>query len=385
MSDTEPPWRTTLRTVHLWLGLGLLVPLVVLSLTGSVLVFRPEIEDWSRPADQRAAGGPVRPVSEIVAAASAAAPGIHQLTMVILPEDAREPTAVRFQRRGPQAQGPSGMVQVLIDPATLTVFATSEPLGDNSLLRVMHRLHGSFMIGGGVGREIVGWLGVVMLVLGISGLVMWWPKPSRWRAAFRVSSEARGHRFHRELHGAIGIWAWVVFIIVSASGVYLSFPQVTGELVRTILPGRDLRAAVNAGTVEPIRGLQPIGIDEAAAVALAAVPDTRLWQVRVPLRADQPYRFGLLRPGHEHQQPAAQVAVDPYRRSIVSLLDPRAYSAGETVLAWQRAIHAGEGLGWGWKILVFLSGLLPVAFGATGFAMWLYRRRAKRRVNAWAS
>jgi uncharacterized iron-regulated membrane protein len=362
----------------------LILPLVVLSVTGSILVFHHELEDWSRPTEYKTAGGQMRPLGEIVAAAAAAIQPGHQLVQVSFPEDEAIPAVVRFQRRG-GPQGPAGIVQVHIDPATLKVFGVGDPIGSDSFLRVMHRLHGSFMIGGGVGREIVGWLGVVMLILGVSGLVMWWPKPSQWRAAFSVTPGAGSFRLHRELHGAIGIWAWVVFIVVSFSGVYLSFPQQTGELIRAMMPGRDIRTAPNATTLQPIADAQPIGADEAAAIALAAAPGTRLYQVRTPPRADQPYRFSLIRPGHEHQQPAVLVSVDPYRKSVVSLMDPRDYTAGETVQAWQRAIHAGESLGWTWKILVFLSGFLPVVFGATGFAMWLYRRRARRRVKLWAS
>ncbi|NDC64945.1 MAG: PepSY domain-containing protein, partial [Planctomycetia bacterium] len=59
--------------------------------------------------------------------------------------------------------------------------------------------------------------------------------------------------------------------------------------------------------------------------------------------------------------------------------DPRSYTLGETIMAWQHALHAGEGLGWTWKILVFLSGFLPPLFAVTGVSMWLIKRRNRRR------
>ena len=55
-----------------------------------------------------------------------------------------------------------------------------------------------------------GWLGVAMLALGVTGLVLWWPKRGQWKYAFLVRRTAKGLRFHRELHAATGIWIFVV-------------------------------------------------------------------------------------------------------------------------------------------------------------------------------
>jgi len=72
------------------------------------------------------------------------------------------------------------------------------------------------------------------------------------------------------------------------------------------------------------------------------------------------------------------VFVDPWRRRVVEILDPRSFTAGETFLAWQHALHAGEGLGWLWKGLVAIAGLLPLLFAATGISMWWLKRRNRR-------
>jgi uncharacterized iron-regulated membrane protein len=283
---------------------------------------------------------------------------------------------VRFQRRG--AQGPNGIHQVLLDPVTLQVFG-DQPFNNSGIMRYVHQLHGNLLMDGGTGRPIVGYLGIVMCALGISGLIMWWPKPKQIRAAFRVAKGAKGFRLHRELHGAIGIWSWIVFIIVSFSGVYIAFPQVTGDLIRTFFPARDMRVTLNAYKIAPVQGTTPLTLDAATNLALDAAPGTRVWTVRFPGRADMPYRFNLIRPGHEHGQPPVQVAVDQWKNAIIEVLNPQQYTTGETIMAWQRPLHSGQGAGPIWKILVGLSGLLPLAFGITGCTMWWMRRRARRR------
>lgn len=396
-------WYRTLQNIHLWTGLVLCLPLVMLGITGSILVVEDELRGLTGDQPSYALeAGEAKPVSAILAAARAAAPAGTQPGFVTFPDEPGKPVAVRLtaarggaergapqgqgQGQGqtspqtpppqaPQQQGPKGML--MIDPVSLAVLGT-QTQGDG-FLRTVHMLHANFLIRDRSGREIIGWLGVAMLVLGVSGLVIWWPRPGRWKAAFTVKKGARGARLHRELHGAVGIWSLVVFLIVTFSGVYLAFPQTLGDGVSAILPARDLRAAVK---VEPVKGAKPADIDQVVELAKAALPGAALRSVSPPQRPDQAYRVGLAPAGHAHGAPMATVFVDPWAARVAEVRDPSGYSAGETVLAWQRPLHAGEGLGWLWKWLVFLSGVLPPLFAVTGTLMWWLKRKARRAKDA---
>lgn len=386
-------WYRTLQNIHLWTGLILCLPLVLLGITGSILVVEDELRGLSGDTPAQAmADGPMQPVSAILAAARAAAPAGAQPGFLILPEEPGRPAVVRLvaarngerggERGGaPQGgppQGPMGMLS--IDPVSLAVVGDANPAqASGGFLRTVHILHGNLLIRDRSGREIVGWLGVAMLVLGVSGLVLWWPRPGRWKAAFTVKSGARGVRLHRDLHGAVGIWSLAVFIVVTFSGVYLAFPQSLGAGVSSVLPARDLRAAV---TVQPVKGATPIDVDRAVALARKALPGAELRSVSPPARPDQAYRIGLAAVGQAHGAPTATVFVDPWTARVAEVRDPATYSAGETVMAWQRPLHAGEGLGPLWKWAVFLSGVLPPLFAVTGTWMWWLKRKARRAKDA---
>ena len=84
-------------------------------------------------------------------------------------------------------------------PVSLEVLGTREgvrtPVSD-----LMHGLHGSFSLGGRTGRPIVGWMGVGMTFLGISGLILWWPRKGAWKNSIGVRKNARGSVWHRQLH-----------------------------------------------------------------------------------------------------------------------------------------------------------------------------------------
>jgi uncharacterized iron-regulated membrane protein len=213
-----------------------------------------------------------------------------------------------------------------------------------------------------------------MLAVGVSGLVNSWPRRRQWRRAFSVSRQARGLRLHREAHGAVGIWGLAVFLTVTFAGVYLAFPETVRSAVDLVLPARDLRAAAVVVQVEPVAGAEPLGIDGAIELARSTMPGTEVGFAFLPTRPDQPFRIALLRAEQDRHAPPITVLVDPWSRRVVEVLDPRQFSAAERVLAWQHAIHAGQGLGWAWKIMVFLSGLLPLFFVVTGVTMWWLKR-----------
>jgi uncharacterized iron-regulated membrane protein len=250
------------------------------------------------------------------------------------------------------------------------------------VLRIISQLHSNFLIRDRSGREIIGWLGVAMLALGVSGLVMWWPSGGRWRAVFRFQRGLRGPMLLREFHRTAGFWGLVVFVVVSFSGVYLAFPQTIGDAIRIVTPARDLRGFAGP-TVKAQADAQPLTIEGAIALVRDVAPGMELRTVSLPLRPDQPIRISMAVPEAARGPiPMLTAFVDPWKRQIVELRDPQAYSMAENFLAWQRALHAGEGFGGVWRALVFISGFLPVLFTITGCAMWLMRRRSRRKAAA---
>jgi uncharacterized iron-regulated membrane protein len=342
--------------------------LILIGLTGSILVFEDEINDLTRPA-RVAAQGEARPLDDLLAAARTAAPAGSRPMFLAVPEEAGKMASVRFVAPG-AVPGPGGL-QVSVDPVSLQTFK-SPPNG--GWLRQVFNLHAQLFVPGRDGRWLIGWFGIAMCILGTSGIIMHWPRWSRWKAAFKVDKSARGARFLRELHGAIGLWCWLVFMAVSLSSVYLAYPQTVGDMIRTVLPARDLRLNV-LPKVEPVEGVQPAGLADAANIAATAVPDGTLRFIALPQRPDQPIRVNMGGPGYRHGTPMISVFVDPWRKQAIEIRDPRDYSVGESLIAWMHAVHSGDSFGWLWRILVFISGLLPSIFVGTGLTLWLLQRR----------
>lgn len=408
MAAGPKPQRRTVRywllQLHLWIGLILLLPLVMMGVTGAVLVYAHDIEHLlgQGEPDVRTMGE-WRSPAELIEAAKAATTDPGRIPIAVRwPTEVGEPAAVRLSRPGmanerPQFRGQqgggqlqggpaqgrvptqspfAGSLQILIDPVSLQIIEMQQAM--TGWVRFFHDLHGHLFIPGGLGRELVGWLGMGLLVLGCSGLYLWWPRPGQWKAAFMVRRKAKGLRLNRELHGAVGIWSLAIFMLVNFTGVYLAFPQQISAAVNSIWPGRDMRAAMFQARVEPMRGTPSMGVNEAVGLAKSRVPDARFLNAFLSIRPDQAMRVGFVRPGHEAGAPIITVIVDPYRKAVIDVFDPRTMTTGESIVAWQRALHYGIGLGGIYKFLVFVSGMIIPIFAVTGFLMWWIKRRNRR-------
>jgi uncharacterized iron-regulated membrane protein len=380
--------RRTLFTVHMWVGLILGVFLAALGLSGSLIVYDQEIADFLSPPPHANTAGMPLPLTMIagIARDTAAEKGLDggQL-QIILPEKARDAIVVRVggispmgaapganregrrregggergHREGAGGAGAGGGgrgLQIFIDPVSGEVLGTAKAVLPPFLI-FAHQLHGNFLMTREAGRPIVGWLGVTMCILGITGLVLWWPRRGQWKYAFKVRAAATGLRFHRELHAATGIWIFFVFMVVSFSGVVIAWPQTTGMNPPSFNP----RAMP---MVEPQDGKQ-LGATEAVIAAKAAVPGLEPRSVTLPARPDQPVSVNYL----SHEAMNASVLLNPYNGKVLAVRDQ-----SERFLAWMRPVHQGS-LGPIWRFLVFLSGLAPLLFVITGMIMWWKKRQ----------
>ena len=132
--------------VHLWIGVGLLIALVPLSVTGSILVWHDPL-DRALHADRYAVTGPrvAQPVEAYVKAAQAAFGERATFTQLRLPQSPGDPVVAVGRLAG--EPGPGGRPRTLnawIDPPTGRVLDTAEVA--KGFTMVMHRVHGSLLI-----------------------------------------------------------------------------------------------------------------------------------------------------------------------------------------------------------------------------------------------
>ncbi len=362
--------RKAFQKIHLWVGLAICVPIVVIGLTGSILVFQENIADLSAPEFVLQDGTP-HSANEIINIAQKSAPDGVKATMYIAPSDGEAPAKVRFSPASKESKATP--VTILVDTASLKILSIDYP--DSGLLRQVFMLHSYFLVKEYGGRNIVGWIGVAMLLMSISGIIIWWPKKGKWKKALTVKNGAKGLRLHRDLHSVVGIWGILVLLTLSFTGVYLAFPKIVGGAISGVSGARDLRSMSKNILATPVEGKPKISIDKAIDIAKNSVEKSQLISAMLPSKPDQPYRVNLAYEGYSPRTPAIAVFIDPWSEQVLTIQDPRDYAAAEKFMAWQHTVHEGRGFGWLWRGLVFLAGFSPLLFAITGVSMWLIKRK----------
>jgi len=218
--------------VHLWIGLGLAVLLIPISLSGALLVWHDHVDALLNPDRYAVTAGPSQSPSALLAGAAKELGTGFEPMVVRMPEDAGWPATVmaREQRRG-ESGGRPRLVTVYLDPSTARVLAKVE--FRDSLIGFLHRFHENLTVPEYSGRAVVGWAGVGMLILSLSGIYLWWPRNLGFRSGLRWR---RGPATSFNLHHLFGFWIAIPLAVVSATGVYLGFPQQARELLGSVAP-----------------------------------------------------------------------------------------------------------------------------------------------------
>ena len=364
-------FRRTLQTVHLWLGLALCIPIVVIGVSGSALLVQSDYVSRSHPA--ATAAGAKQPVMRAIEVALAAGPENARIGRADLALNDGDPVTVQVQPPGRRVRA----VKIYVDPVSLAVLGTQEVVPRGEALGFLIGIHSFLTMKPYIGVKVVGALGAVMTLMGISGLVLWLPKRGQWRRAFLVRRGARGLSLNLDLHHAAGIWTVAVFLVMSVSGIYLCFPKTIADAAHAVLPS-------GLGSGEAMAGFTPtpgpLDADMAVASAVRAVPDARAVAVQMPEQAGRPIvvflettRFA------DATTPQILVTFDQATGAVGYVDDPRYHGMAERLVNLQNALHYGAALGIFWKIMVFVSGFLPLLFAITGFNIWWARRRVPRR------
>jgi uncharacterized iron-regulated membrane protein len=356
--------------VHLWIGVGLLVAIVPLSVSGAALVWHDAL-DRALYQERYAVSAPdVRlPVSAYAMAAEEVFGDSAVLTQLRLPQTAGDPVVAVGRLNG--EAGPGGRPRTLnvwIDPPTGKVLASGEVA--KSFTMVLHRLHGTLMIPQ-VGRKVVGWLGWAMLISSATGLWLWWPrngavlKALRWR---------RGASELFNLHHMVGFWVCLPLAVLSLTGVYISFPQTSRALFGVAQP----QQAGGPRRFAPPLAEPRTSLADAVAAAQAARPGASVVSVQTPTQGQAPaWRIQLKAP--DAGQASTVQVLDATGEAKAGRGGSERGGAGDTLSPLMRKIHDGAGTGIVWQSIIFLAGLAPAVLAFTGLMMWL-RRRARQTV-----
>ncbi len=202
-----PDYRTVWRW-HFYAGLFCIPFVLWLAATGSIYLFKPQIESWlERPYDRLVMSGPPQAPSAQVRAAIAAVPDAV-LRAYELPETPSSAARVIV------SQGTKQM-RVYVRPDDLKVLKVLNE--DDRFMRVIFRLHGEMMLGDR-GSNLVELAACWTIIMLLTGLFLWWPRGGAGLAGAVWPRFGGGSsQILRDLHAVTGVWVsfFAIFLLLT--------------------------------------------------------------------------------------------------------------------------------------------------------------------------
>ncbi|HEU0284633.1 MAG TPA: PepSY-associated TM helix domain-containing protein [Sphingomicrobium sp.] len=336
--------------IHKWLGITLAILVIPISLTGAALVWHDWLDEQINPQRFPEVNGPLlEPGAYAAAAARIAEPG-ERVRTISLP-DRKGAVQVTLTKPLPDGRR-QAFARAWLNPMT------AEPIeragNREGVLSVLHVLHGSLMVPG-VGRKIVGLIGLAMLLSSLTGLWLWWPLKGSVRRGLRWN---RRPDLNSNLHFQAGFWVSLPLAVLSLTGVWISFPEIFSGT----------RAGGPPGTALQVVEQTNLSPELAVAAARPLVPGS-VASIAWPTEENLHWTVTIRTEGKPRE---VKVADSDAKASL-------APAKPETLARTMRRIHDGTGMPLLWQVIIFVGGILPALLAVTGILMWLRMRRRRAR------
>ncbi|HZF28658.1 MAG TPA: PepSY-associated TM helix domain-containing protein [Gammaproteobacteria bacterium] len=207
-------WRRWLMRIHSWTGLGLGLYVVLLSITGSASVLRPQFHLWMVPRTVPIVGTRLK-ADELREALRQSYDG-YEISAVSEGRRPDSPVRVTLQRDGVETER-------LFDPYAARDIGLMYPPVLNVVEWVVD-LHDN-LLGGETGRTVNGVGATLFFLLAVSGALLWWPGKVRWTENLMTGWPEKTRRFTQRVHVAFGFWSLPIVLLWGLTAIYFAFPD----------------------------------------------------------------------------------------------------------------------------------------------------------------
>ena len=369
--------RTFINDVHLWLGLtsGIIIFLVCLS--GTILTFEKEIEQWFKEEMKVQATGNKISLSQIVDNPNIQAKG--QLMAITVPTDNAAPYQLSIKEDPKQRRGSTYEV----NPYTAEILAPQKT-GMDDFMFSMFKLHRWLLMDIELGRPIVGIATIIFLILSISGIILWFPKKVKWKtvkAGFKIKTSANWKRINHDLHNTLGFYSCLLILIMGITGLCWSFEGYRDGL--SSLMGAKVfgnRGAQPKVDLENLDNDKAIDLEQAVLLANNTLDYNGTLTITLPNEKNPVYGFRKIADDSWSTVAQDQLQIHTSGKIIHKELyadKPLNVKIASAI----RPIHTGEIYGTFSKWLYFLACLIGTSLPITGTIIYInkLKKKSKRR------
>ncbi|MEX6634531.1 PepSY-associated TM helix domain-containing protein [Hyphococcus lacteus] len=358
--------RKNLLSVHRWVSIVFAAFWVIQAATGMIAVFHWEIDDATIPGahhptnfslieqriDEYVSASPGRKVSSIWSSA-----GFADRYDVNISTITSEPSHVlRIDGIG----------------TILRKRTENETLANGGFISLIISLHHN-LLGGTLGKLIVGISGIVLLSNLFIGVYFAWPRHGNWRSLLPKADNNLNVAWYHSWHRALGLAFFIPAIFVVFFGVSLAFEKSLSKLLNA--------PAASHPAPDDSWVNHEVGLRDVVEGALSRYPEAKVAGISFPSSDYPVWKITLNQPEEAARAYGkTRVFLNAADGSVLSDYNTLTAPAGNRFMDALFSIHNGEIGGVIGRIITFSVGLWLLLMITLGIGLWLARRdRARRR------
>lgn len=365
--------RKWLLRLHLFAGLTIGLLLALIGVTGSLLVFDTELDARLNPqllrttAPQGAQQSHASP-DEVLDRVAQSYPQ-QTVARIRLPRASDDVYEVCFKAR-------ADATCVYVNQYTAEILGERVP--DESFKQIVFMLHRK-LLSGDTGETIVGIAGVMLLLMSISGIVLWLPRSINLRKlkrAFVVNARNGWRRTAFDLHKVVGVLAFASLSLNAATGAYMVFHKPLDAMMNRIIGSTDAQRPLSSvGSTQ--ENAQP-SLDAVVEQSRATLPGAELTFINLPNNATAPIAVRAKLPGELHPNGRSLVYFDARSGNLLRADSALDAPLGTRIANLMYPLHTGRLAGFATRLILVIVGFVPAFLFLSGIAMWWNRIVARR-------
>ena len=374
-------FRKISRKFHLWLSLIFCIPLIIISISGSVLVYAERIDeallkDKVFRTQESVAKFPVRMKFSALQSEINSKFKEYAITGWSIAQDASKTDKIRLSSQKLQKQA-----LIYLDGFSGEIKGAPMPR-DEGFIGAINKLHAELFLGRG-GRIFTGIVGLSALLIGISGFFIY---KKFWQNLFSLRLD-RAIYFMRGAHRLIGVASTPVMFAIAISGAWWELRAVTykplanpcGAVLQNFKNEQNSTVAASNGAVSMKAAQNLATLDEALARIAVKFKEFRSTYIAFPLCPGGAFTvYGFEAGQNPLQSPyASRITISDAGENLKADFINDADFSDKLQDGFRRA-HAGS-YGAITKLIWFLAGLAPLFLSICGFYITLKNRNSKRR------
>ncbi|WP_374460406.1 PepSY-associated TM helix domain-containing protein [Chryseobacterium taeanense] len=376
--------------LHLWFGLSVGLIVFIVSLSGTMYVFKDEIQNQLRKDVLHVKAETIKqkpiPIEVLKEKITLELNEKFPVTSVEIPLDKNKSYEFLYYEKDKKAWNYFDEVKinklVYVNPYNGEILGVYNEKYD--IFPILKSIHWSLLLKTDWGKYVVGIPVVLFIIMLITGIILWWPKNKKARQgrfSFDWKNVKTWKRKNYDLHNVLGFYVSFIALVISLSGIYFSYPWVKNIFNFT------LSGSLEVSKEKTMQSPDSLMAKNNSVFDLTAQETRKLYPAyssfRIPLNGKNKKGKELKNiPVTVYGQDGrfavrSQLFFDKYSGKLLMNRSHQQLNTAEKYANANYDIHTGSYFGIFGKIIWFIAGLICTSLPVTGFLIWLGKKKKK--------